>query len=404
MREGPGDWNKCSNRRVFFMVTALPLDGEGRYSSASLRRHPSLSMTFTSLRATLLVCAASAVLAPRLQAQREAPGLRLHWYRGNTHTHTKNSDGDGSPLRAAEWYREHGYQFVVITDHEYLTDVTGINSVIGAPGRFLVMRGQEVTQWSADPHRRSAHVNAIGNNAVVYPVGKTRCIGEGCGRMADADVPLADTYKHNIDGILAAGGLAQVNHPNGWWAVKPADLYAIPDSTLLEIWNATPGAHNRGGTDDSGHVAISTEALWDTLLTRGKVVWGVGSDDTHDYFKTEGPDVNPPGKGWIVVQADTLTPEAIMTAMHQGHFYASNGVTLKDVVVSDTMVSITVKPAEDERYHTRFMGSGGRILADIPGTHPSYRIRPTDGYVRAVVIDSNDLMAWTQPTFVRRGK
>lgn len=356
---------------------------------------PSLSHR---LIGALLACS----IALPAYAQREAPGTIHHWYRGNTHTHTKNSDGDGSPMRAAEWYREHGYQFVVITDHEYLTNVAGLNAVIGAPGRFLVMQGQEVTQWGADPARRTAHINAIGNKYVVYPMGDVRCVGEGCGRMVAKDVPLSVTFEKNIANVIAAGGIAQVNHPNGIWAVQPPDLYNIPDSTLMEIWNATSGAHNLGGTDDSGHVSISTEALWDTLLTRGKVVWGVGSDDTHDYFKTEGFDVAPPGKGWIVVRADSLTPETIMTALHQGHFYASNGITLNDVVVTDTTVSVTIKRVEDERYHTQFIGSGGRVLADIPGLHPTYHIKSTDGYVRAVVIDSNNLKAWTQPTFVKK--
>jgi hypothetical protein len=72
------------------------------------------------------------------------------------------------------------------------------------------------------------------------------------------------------------------------------------------------------------------------------------------------------------------------------------------VTATDTSLTLTIKRTEDERYHTRFIGSGGRVLADIPGLAPHYRFRSTDGYVRAVVIDSNNLMAWTQPTFVRR--
>lgn len=305
-------------------------------------------------------------------------------------------------MRLAEWYREHGYQFVVITDHEYITNVDGLNSVLGAPGRFLVMQGQEVTQWSADPEHSTEHVNAIGISHVIYPMGDTRCVGEGCGRMVARGVPLAETYRQNIAAILAAGGIAQVNHPNGNWSVQPSDLYGIPDSTLMEVWNATLGAHNLGGADDSGHVSISTEALWDTLLTRGKVVWGVGSDDTHDYFKTEGFDVAPPGKAWVMVRADTLTPQAIMRALHQGHFYFTNGVTLRDIMVTDTSMTILIKRTGDERYHTRFIGSGGRVLADVPGLHPTYRFKPADGYVRADVIDSNNVTAWTQPVFLRR--
>jgi hypothetical protein len=42
---------------------------------------------------------------------------KLRWYKGNTHTHTVNSDGDSTPDEVVRWYREHGYHFVVLTDH-----------------------------------------------------------------------------------------------------------------------------------------------------------------------------------------------------------------------------------------------------------------------------------------------
>ena len=47
------------------------------------------------------------------------------WYKGNTHTHTLNSDGDSTPDDVVRWYREHGYQFLVLTDHNFLTRSTG---------------------------------------------------------------------------------------------------------------------------------------------------------------------------------------------------------------------------------------------------------------------------------------
>ena len=43
------------------------------------------------------------------------------------------------------WYREHGYQFLVLTDHNYLTAVDGLNALHGAADKFLVIRGEEVT-------------------------------------------------------------------------------------------------------------------------------------------------------------------------------------------------------------------------------------------------------------------
>ena len=56
----------------------------------------------------------------------------IQWYKGNTHVHTLNSDGDTAADNVVRWYREQGYNFVVITDHNFLTDVDGLNAVYGA--------------------------------------------------------------------------------------------------------------------------------------------------------------------------------------------------------------------------------------------------------------------------------
>ncbi|HUE85466.1 MAG TPA: hypothetical protein VMO26_05250, partial [Vicinamibacterales bacterium] len=56
------------------------------------------------------VCAAVVGCAGGVAAQ--SPETR--WYKGNTHTHTLNSDGDSTPDDVVRWYREHGYRFLVL--------------------------------------------------------------------------------------------------------------------------------------------------------------------------------------------------------------------------------------------------------------------------------------------------
>src|SRR6188508_2948403 len=91
--------------------------------------------------ATLLCVSAGWVVARGMDDQ----GTPAGWFKGNTHTHTINSDGDSTPDEVVRWYREHGYQFLVLTDHNYLTAVDGLNAVHGADERFLVVKGEEVT-------------------------------------------------------------------------------------------------------------------------------------------------------------------------------------------------------------------------------------------------------------------
>jgi hypothetical protein len=331
-----------------------------------------------------------------------ASSPELHWYRGNTHTHTLNSDGDSSPDTVARWYREHDYQFLFITDHEYITDPAPLNALFGASERFLVLSGQEITQWGADPARSSAHVNNLFATKIIFPVGERKCIGSGCGATAAASVPLADTFRTNIAAILAQDGIPQVNHPNYHWSVKPEDLYNIPDGCLLEIWNGQGHINNLGGTDDKGESRPPAEGYWDILLSRGKIIWGVGSDDSHVFGPTDDPHVAPPGQAWIMVHATELTRKAIEAALRHGDFYASTGVTLDNIVSTRAELSFTIveKSPGAARYSTHFIGQDGKILAETVGTHPSYRINGTEHYVRASVVDSNGNRAWTQPVFL----
>src|SRR6185369_118000 len=229
------------------------------------------------------------------------------------------------------------------------------------------------------------------------------------GREAPEGTKIADTYARNIAAINAAGGIAQVNHPNWRWSVGVEDMAQLPNGTLFEVWNGIGQINNLGGTDDAGNVGLSTESIWDTLLSRGKVLYGVASDDTHDLYKPPGsdPEAAPPGQAWIVVRAEKLSAPAIVAALQRGDFYASNGPTLEDYEVSlaKKEIVITMRRVsgnrDDTRFLTRFIGKNGRVLAEVPGIKARYAIRGDEGYVRADIIDSNGKRAWTQPIILK---
>ena len=326
-------------------------------------------------------------LASNAQAQAK-------WFRGNTHTHTLNSDGDSPPDSVARWYRDHGYQFLFITDHEKQTDPVPLNEKFGVPGKFLLVVGQEVTQRVADSTHyrgtRQAHINSLGANAVVLPQGE-RGLARG--------ITMRQGYADNVARIRAAGGIPQINHPNFVWSVRLQDLIDLPDSVLLEVANAHTGVNNDGDGDSP-----STEALWDSLLTRGKTIFGVADDDAHS-FRPENADsheLTRPGRAWIVVRADTLTPNAILGAIRRGDFYASTGVTLDSLVTSRAELRLSMTSRQETRFLTEFIGSGGRVLSRVRGNRASYQVRGDEGYVRARVTDSNGKRAWTQAVRVTR--
>ena len=71
------------------------------------------------------------------------------WYRGNLHAHSTNSmdvpeDRGKSPADVVAWYPDHGYDFVGITDHRFLTDTSAF-----ATAEFLTINRIETHNGDA---------------------------------------------------------------------------------------------------------------------------------------------------------------------------------------------------------------------------------------------------------------
>ena len=64
---------------------------------------------------------------------------RGNWYRGNTHSHSTESDGKMSIADRFAQYRDGGYQFLVLTDHRKVSDVSAHTQ-----DGFLAISGSEV--------------------------------------------------------------------------------------------------------------------------------------------------------------------------------------------------------------------------------------------------------------------
>ena len=45
-----------------------------------------------------------------------------NWYKGNLHSHTTVSDGKMTPEQSVEVYKEHGYHFLALSEHDIYTD------------------------------------------------------------------------------------------------------------------------------------------------------------------------------------------------------------------------------------------------------------------------------------------
>jgi len=84
-----------------------------------------------------------------------SPRREARWWKGNTHTHTSWSDGDAAPEWSADWYKRHGYHFLVLSEHNvqlegerWVKVGTGTGEVSPAQLEALVERfGANEVEW-----------------------------------------------------------------------------------------------------------------------------------------------------------------------------------------------------------------------------------------------------------------
>jgi hypothetical protein len=303
----------------------------------------------------------------------ECTGCR--WLKGNTHTHTTESDGDSSPETVARWYKEHGYDFLILSDHNVLLDPSTLADLVD--DSFLLIPGEEVTSsFGAKP----VHVNGLNIRELVEP---------------RTDSTLVATIQANVNAVREKEGIPHINHPNFGWAFGAAELAQVENDRLLEIFNGHPEVHNLGGGGYPG-----MEEIWDILLTGGKRIYGIAVDDAHHFQGEFGRDRANPGRGWVAVRAPGLNARAVMDALEEGRFYASTGVVLEEVQLSERRILIRIQPRGSFRYTTTFIGSGGRVLKTVHGTEAIFDLDAPESYVRARVEDSGGAVAWSQPVWV----
>lgn len=364
------------------------------------------------------------------------------WYKGNLHTHTYWSDGDAFPEMVLDWYKTNGYQFIALTDHntlqagekwkkipgshiyeqafddylkkygedwvDYTRDSAGISVKLKTEAEyvprfqdkgFLILRAEEITDsFEGKP----LHMNATNIQELIEP-------GHG--------TSIAETLQNNIDAVNAqrkATGqpmIPHINHPNFGWAITVEDMKALRGERFFEVFNGHPAVNNYGDS-----TRLSTEDMWDQIniayLQRNQpIMYGLATDDSHHYHKFGGQFSNS-GRGWIMVRAQNLSAEALIAAMELGDFYATTGVTLRELRQGDGKIELTIDAEAGVNYTTDFVGirkgsSNTEVFQSVEGHTAFFEIADDIHFVRARITSTKAKenpfqkgdfeMAWTQP-------
>lgn len=404
----------------------------------------------------LVLIAATAAATGLYFARHDDPPLRpgqlmqagsgLAWYRGNLHTHTLWSDGDAYPETVVDWYARHGYQFLVLSDHNaeqdgerwidpaaaadgalalqrftqgfpaavQARDVDGHHQIrlstfdelsrSPASGKMLLLRGDEVSDFAGP---LSVHLGAINLTEPSPPTG-----GADVNAVVRRNIAAANAVaaRHRDDVLL------QLNHPNYLYAITAEQLMRLRGTPLFEVYNGHPLSNNEG---DALHP--STERLWDIALAWRigvlglPLLYGTATDDAHDYLHVPGGNAEP-GRGWVVVLADAATPRRLLASLRKGRFYASTGVSMRRIVATPARMEVEVDAQPGVDYRIEFIGTRdgfdtastptrsatgrvfygsrtyddriGEVLQRSDGPRAVYWFDPDDLYVRARITAS----------------
>ena len=396
----------------------------------------------------------------------------LNWYRGNMHTHSLWSDGDDYPEMIAAWYKEQDYNFLVFTDHNVLLqgerwtnvaknkggqkafdklksrfpdwiesretdDATEVKlrtfdevfQRLAVPNQFLLIQGEEITDRFQN---RPIHLCATNTRELLPPLH-----GESVLEVMQRNIDAAISRRERT-GVRT---LVHLNHPNFGYGVTAEDLMKVIGENFFEVYNGHPGVNDSG---DETHA--STERMWDIINTMRTsqldlpIMYGLATDDGHNYHQSTPGKAAQPGRGWVMVLSDKLTPESLVESLEAGRFYSSSGVYLSRIAVIGNQFIVEIDAENGVDYQIEFIGTRrgysrdtepavsdpekaaqitrvysdevGQVLQSTAGTTATYKFVGDELYVRATVTSSrrhpnpsepNDLeKAWVQPVSRQR--
>lgn len=232
-------------------------------------------------------------------------------------------------------------------------------------GRFLVMKGVELTYAMSGANRRDVHMNYLNIPEVVPDARRDSLIADR------PNVSVREIVQRNWDAVQTLSvkygkppSLFMVNHPQ--WPcldVTVDDFLTLPQVRFFEICNGGADFPVPKGLQDDGW---ENDRLWDAVnairARRGEpLLYATGSDDAHWYpgngHGHPAHTTSTPGDAWVSVRADSLTPAALFAAMDSGDFYASCGVNLDDVSFENRTLTVSVAAKPGVSFRVRFIVS-----------------------------------------------
>lgn len=314
------------------------------------------------------------------------------WYKGNLHCHTTNSDGRMTPEEAAAFYKENGYDFLAISDHDLYSDYREeLNSE-----DFIILPAVEAEavlyKEKGRPGRKCLHH--------IHGILGTKEMQEHApkGTFKHLEAYPSRRFYESWDGLKAGqelqkdledhGCITIYNHPV-WSRVREQEFIDIQGLTAVEIYNY--GTVNESAT---GYDTIH----WDVMLQNGKKIFATAADDNHNDGTVEDS-----FGGYIVVKAPKLEHEKIVQAIIDGNYYSSSGPEIYDWGIRDDVAYVEYSRVSRVNFIAGNDVNAGRTVmfdSEQPVMKAQFRLNGTETYIRVECIDRYGKTAWTNPIFL----
>lgn len=293
------------------------------------------------------------------------------YLKGNLHTHTNASDGRYPVSDVVRIYKEKGYDFLGISDHDVYFDKETENEDL------LILHGEEVS------------CNYVGNDFYKAAYAHFCCFLKTRQVENSFSYETAEDLAACIEKIRNRYYFVQFNHPM-FSRFSDEEMLQISGYHAMEVYNHKDYYKETG--------LNSADALVRFLLNHKKKFFLTAGDDFHGPYKNTVHDFCC--GGWIMVKAEK-NEKAILTALKRGDFYASTGPVIYDYRREDNVFKIETSPAQHIIFYTNDRRC--KHIRNDDGTDVTkgeLMLRPTDYYVWVRILDAQGNCAWTQPVYL----
>lgn len=245
--------------------------------------------------------------------------------KGDLHSHSCRSDGTRDPASQAGHYREQGYDFVALTDHNrYYPGGEIDEAYAGVDTGLLRVLGEEVHTPGSVVH--IVHVGGKRSVADRYVHDRERYDSEIEEYIKKVPEDIPEDFKTRYakamwatDEIHSAGGIAIFPHP--FWRPGSSKTYNVKSEYAnILLKSGMFDAYELVGAMTQPDINLSL-ALWSDIRAMGYAIPAVGSSDTH---ALERASTFP--HYFIVCFATEKTNDAVIDAVRQGACVAVEAV------------------------------------------------------------------------------